>query len=85
MSAHSVHKWQSLGTREGVKETRSNMQQYNKNGKSDRWVRINDRQNFSLSFVIVTSLIKKNARAIGILKKQFVSDRDSRRDRFMQM
>ncbi|OAD55213.1 hypothetical protein WN48_04970 [Eufriesea mexicana] len=33
MSAHSVHKWQSLGTREGVKETRSNMQQYNKNGK----------------------------------------------------
>lgn len=34
MSAHSVHKWQSLGTREGVKETRSNMQQYNKNGKS---------------------------------------------------
>jgi len=35
MSAHSVHKWQSLGTREGVKETRSNMQQYNKNGKSE--------------------------------------------------
>lgn len=34
MSAHSVHKWQSLGTRESVKETRSNMQQYNKNGKS---------------------------------------------------
>ncbi|KAL0102141.1 hypothetical protein PUN28_018577 [Cardiocondyla obscurior] len=34
MSAHSIHKWQSLGTREGVKETRSNMQQYNKNGKS---------------------------------------------------
>lgn len=34
MSAHSVHKWQSLGTREGVKETRSSMQQYNKNGKS---------------------------------------------------
>nr|KAF7415674.1 hypothetical protein H0235_012266 [Vespula pensylvanica] len=33
MSAHSVHKWQSLGTRESVKETRSNMQQYNKNGK----------------------------------------------------
>ncbi|XP_046828098.1 uncharacterized protein DDB_G0283697-like isoform X1 [Vespa crabro] len=34
MSAHSVHKWQSLGTRESVKETRSNMQQYNKNGKT---------------------------------------------------
>ncbi|XP_076673344.1 uncharacterized protein LOC143371726 [Andrena cerasifolii] len=34
MSAHSVHKWQSLGTREGVKETRGNMQQYNKNGKT---------------------------------------------------
>lgn len=34
MSAHSVHKWQSLGTRESVKETRGNMQQYNKNGKS---------------------------------------------------
>ncbi|KAI4501464.1 hypothetical protein M0802_003341 [Mischocyttarus mexicanus] len=34
MSAHSVHKWQSLGTREGVKETRSNMQQFNKNGKT---------------------------------------------------
>ncbi|XP_024870993.1 uncharacterized protein LOC112454046 [Temnothorax curvispinosus] len=34
MSAHSVHKWQSLGTREGVKETRSNIQQFNKNGKS---------------------------------------------------
>lgn len=34
MSAHSIHKWQSLGTRESVKETRSNMQQYNKNGKS---------------------------------------------------
>lgn len=34
MSAHSVHKWQTLGTRESVKETRSNMQQYNKNGKS---------------------------------------------------
>lgn len=36
MSAHSIHKWQSLGTREGVKETRSNMQQYNKNGKNER-------------------------------------------------
>ncbi|KOC69027.1 Vascular endothelial growth factor like protein [Habropoda laboriosa] len=35
MSAHSVHKWQSLGTRESVKETRSNMQQYNKNGKTE--------------------------------------------------
>ncbi|XP_053980410.1 myb-like protein X [Hylaeus volcanicus] len=34
MSAHSVHKWQSLGTRESVKETRSNMQRYNKNGKT---------------------------------------------------
>lgn len=34
MSAHSVHKWQTLGTRESVKETRGNMQQYNKNGKS---------------------------------------------------
>ncbi|KZC14661.1 Vascular endothelial growth factor like protein [Dufourea novaeangliae] len=34
MSGHSVHKWQSLGTRESVKETRSNMQQYNKNGKT---------------------------------------------------
>lgn len=34
MSAHSAHKWQTLGTRESVKETRSNMQQYNKNGKS---------------------------------------------------
>lgn len=34
MSAHSAHKWQTLGTREGVKETRSNMQQYNKNGKT---------------------------------------------------
>ncbi|XP_012271432.1 uncharacterized protein LOC105694884 [Orussus abietinus] len=34
MSAHSVHKWQSLGTREGVKETRSNLQQYNKSGKA---------------------------------------------------
>ncbi|XP_011878456.1 PREDICTED: uncharacterized protein LOC105567851 [Vollenhovia emeryi] len=39
MSAHSIHKWQSLGTREGVKETRSNMQQYNKNGKSDERIR----------------------------------------------
>ncbi|XP_076655422.1 uncharacterized protein LOC143360458 [Halictus rubicundus] len=34
MSAHSMHKWQSLGTRESVKETRGNMQQYNKNGKT---------------------------------------------------
>lgn len=34
MSAHSVHKWQTLGTRESVKETRGNMQQYNKNGKT---------------------------------------------------
>ncbi|XP_076628684.1 uncharacterized protein LOC143345445 [Colletes latitarsis] len=34
MSAHSIHKWQSLGTRESVKETRSNMQRYNKNGKT---------------------------------------------------
>lgn len=35
MSAHSVHKWQSLGTRESVKETRGNMQQYNKKGKTE--------------------------------------------------
>lgn len=34
MSAYSAEKWQTLGTHEGVKETRSNMQQYNKNGKS---------------------------------------------------
>ncbi|XP_043502687.1 uncharacterized protein DDB_G0283697-like isoform X1 [Polistes fuscatus] len=34
MSAHSVHKWQSLGTRKGVKETRSKTEQYNKNGKA---------------------------------------------------
>lgn len=33
MSGYSHYKWQSLGTRESVKETRSNMQQYNKNGR----------------------------------------------------
>ncbi|EFN60850.1 hypothetical protein EAG_12326 [Camponotus floridanus] len=31
MSAHSIHKWQSLGTRESVKQTRGNMQQHTKN------------------------------------------------------
>lgn len=56
MSAHSVHKWQSLGTREGVKQTRNNMQQYNKNGKSERSRRA--RIKF-FSFVIVSSLINK--------------------------
>nr|XP_033326502.1 uncharacterized protein LOC117220547 [Megalopta genalis] len=34
MSAHSAQKWQALGTRESVKETRGNMHQYNKNGKT---------------------------------------------------
>ncbi|XP_066598124.1 uncharacterized protein [Prorops nasuta] len=35
MSAHSVHKWQSLGTREAVQQTRNNMQRYHQNGKSN--------------------------------------------------
>lgn len=68
MSAHSIHKWQSLGTREGVKETRSNMQQYNKNGKSecasDRRVHLDDFH--ERLFLPTTSLLtgkKKNVRA----------------------
>lgn len=60
MSAHSIHKWQSLGTREGVKETRSNMQQYNKNGKSecasDRRVHLDDAHEV---FLPATSLLAK--------------------------
>lgn len=33
MSAHSVYKWRTLGTRESVQQTRNNMQQYNKDGE----------------------------------------------------
>ncbi|XP_014468224.1 PREDICTED: uncharacterized protein LOC106741093 isoform X2 [Dinoponera quadriceps] len=46
MSAHSVYKWQTLGSRESVKQTRNNMQQYNKNDAAlveaaEYWKKVN--------------------------------------------
>jgi len=78
MSAHSIHKWQSLGTREGVKETRSNMQQYNKNGKSeyasDRRVHLDD--SYEVFLPMTSLLTKKMCGRWSILKEQFISGRD---------
>ena len=35
MSAHSIHKWQSLGTRESIKETRDKYPEFRNNGKCE--------------------------------------------------